>query len=49
MLLYSPENPSKGHQRFVEAVVLFSAPDWSKRLSNFENVVETQFERSFQM
>ena len=39
-------NLSKGHQQFVDAVVLISAPDWSERLSNHENVVVTRFECS---
>ena len=37
-------DPSKDRQRFVDAVVLISAPDGSVRLPNFENVVETAFE-----
>ena len=37
-------NPSKDRQRFVDGIVLISAPDLSKRLSNFENIVEKLFE-----
>ena len=41
-------NPSKGRQWFVDAIVLISALDWSIRLSNFENVVETAFDSAFE-
>ena len=37
-------NPSEDRQRFVDAVVLISAPDWSVKLSNFENLLDTPFE-----
>ena len=37
-------NPNKDRQRFVDAVVSVSAPDWSVKLSNFENLLETPFE-----
>ena len=40
---YSRENPNKSRQRFADAVVLNSAPDWSKKLFNFGNVTETPF------
>ena len=39
-------NPSEDRQRFVDAVVLISAPDWSVKLSNFENLLDTPFEFS---
>ena len=42
--LFSLENPSEDRQRFVDAVVLISAPDWSVKLSNFENLLDTPFE-----
>ena len=42
----SLENPSKDRQRFVDAVVLISAADWSKALLNFENIVQTPFLRT---
>ena len=44
---YSLGNRSKDRQRFVDAIVLISAADWSKTLSNFENVVFTAFESAF--
>ena len=31
-------------QRFVDIIVLVFVLDWSKRLSNFENVVQTPFQ-----
>ena len=37
-------NPSKDHQRFADAIVLISSPDWSQTISNFEIVVEILFE-----
>ena len=37
-------SPNKDRQQFVDAIVLISAPDWSKTLSNFEIVVETPIE-----
>ena len=37
-------NPSKDRQRFVDAIVLIYDSDWSKGLSNFENIVNTPFE-----
>ena len=37
-------NPSKDRERSVDTIILIATPDWSNRLSNFENVVETQFE-----
>ena len=44
--LFSLGDASKDCQRFVDAIVLISAPDWSKRLLNFQNVVQTlAFER----
>ena len=43
----SLENPSKDRQRLADAIVLIAAPGWSNGLSNFENVVETQFESVF--
>ena len=45
---FSLGNPSKDSQRFVDAFVLITAPDWPNRLSNFENVVESQFESVFE-
>ena len=42
-------NPSKDRQRFVDAFVLISAPDWLNRLSNFENVIKTQFDPVLRM
>ena len=42
-------NPSKDRQRFVDADVLISAPDWSVKLPNFENLLETPFEFSLRM
>ena len=36
-------------QRFVDADVLISAPDWSVKLPNFENLLETPFEFGLQM
>ena len=47
--LYSLGNPSKDRQRFVDAVVLISAPDWSVKLSKFENLLETPFEFGLRM
>ena len=44
----SLRNPSKDHQRSVDAFVLIFATDWSNRLSNFEIVTETQFEPAFE-
>ena len=41
---FSLGNPSKDRQQFVDAIVLFYGSDWLKRLSNFENIVETPFE-----
>ena len=43
MFQISLGNPSKDSQRFVDAVVLISAPDWSVRILNFKNVIETRF------
>ena len=37
-------NPHQDRQRFVDAVVLISIPDWFETLSNFVIVVETPFE-----
>ena len=37
-------NLSKDCQRFVDAAVLISAPFWSVKLPNFENLLETPFE-----
>ena len=45
---YSLGNPSKDRQRFVYAIVLISAADWSKMLPNFENVVQMPFESAFE-
>ena len=42
-------NPSKDRQRFVDAVVLISAPDWSVKLSHFENLLDTPFEFGLRM
>ena len=42
-------NPSKDSQRFVDAVVIISAPDWPVRLSNFDNVFDTPFEFGLRM
>ena len=42
-------NPSKDRQRFVDADVLISAPDWSVKLPNFENLLETPFEFGLRM
>ena len=42
-------NPSKDRQRFVDAVVLISASDWSVKLSNCENLLETPFEFGLRM
>ena len=41
---FSLGNPSEDRQRFVDAFVLISAPDWSVKLSNFENLLDTPFE-----
>ena len=41
-------NPSRARQQFGNVSVLISFPDWPHRLSNFENVVETQFEAVFE-
>ena len=41
-------NPIKDCQLFVDAVVLISAPDWSVKLSNFENLLEMPFEFGLQ-
>ena len=38
-------NPIKDRQRFVDTIVLISAADWPKQLSNLENVVQTPFGR----
>ena len=46
--LCSPGNPSKDRQRFVDSV-LISAPDWSIKLPNFENLLETPFEFGLRM
>ena len=45
---HSPGSPSKDRQRFVDAVFLVSAPNWSVRLSKFENLFETPFEFGFE-
>ena len=45
----SLRNPSKDSQRFVDAVVIISAPDWPVRLSNFDNVFDTPFEFGLRM
>ena len=37
-------NTSKDRHRFVDAIVLIHAPDWSNGLLNSENVVVTQIE-----
>ena len=42
--LSSLGNLSKDRQRFVDAIVSISAPDWPRRLSNFENFVEMPFD-----
>ena len=42
-------NPSKDSQRFVDAVVIISAPDWPVRLSNFDNVFDAPFEFGLRM
>ena len=42
-------NPSKDRQRFVDAVVLISAPDRSVKLSNFENPLERPSEFGLRM
>ena len=44
LIQVSVEHPSKDSQRFIEAIVLISPADWSKTVSNFENVVQTPFE-----
>ena len=36
-------NPSKGRQRFLNAIVLISVPDWSNGLSNYKNIIRVQF------
>ena len=41
-------NSSIDCQRFVDAFVSVFAYDWSNRLSNFKNVVETPFEPAFE-
>ena len=38
------ENPCKIRQRFVDASVLMSALNWSKRLSKFKKAVQVSFE-----
>ena len=40
-------NPSKNRQQFVDAIVLISAPDWSKQLSKmpFKSHPSSLFER----
>ena len=48
-LLSSLWNSSKDRQRFVDAVVLISTPDWSVKLSNFENLLETPLEFGLRM
>ena len=47
--VYILGNSGKDRQRFVDAVVLISAPDWSVKLSNFENLLETPFEFGLRM
>ena len=42
-------NPIKDRQLFVDAVVLISAPDWSVKLLNFENLLEMPFKFSLRM
>ena len=49
MYTVSLGNPSKDRQRFVDAVVLISAPDWSVKLSKFENLLEMPFEFGLRM
>ena len=49
MVLHILGNPSKDHQRFVDAVVLISAPDWSVKLSNFKNLLETPLKFGLRM
>ena len=46
--LFSLGHPRKDRQRFFDAIVLIPTPDWSNRLSNFENFVEMQFESVFE-
>ena len=48
ILYNSLGHPGKDRQRFVDAIVLIPAPNWSNELSNFEHVVETQFESVFE-
>ena len=48
-MLYSLGNSSKDRQRFVDADVLISAPDWSVKLQNVENLLETPFEFGLRM
>ena len=45
---FSSGHPSKDRQRFVDSVVLITAPHWPNRLANFETVVEMQFELVFE-
>ena len=45
----SLENPSKDRQRFIDDDVLISARDWSVKLSNFENLLETPFDFGLRM
>ena len=45
---FSLGNHSKDRQRFVDAVILISAPDWSIKLSNFEKL-HSPFEFSLRM
>ena len=42
------ENPTKDRQRFVDTIILIPTLDWSNRLSNLENVVETLIESVFE-
>ena len=50
LTLFSPGNPSKDRQQFVDAVVLLIfAPDWSVKLSNFQNLLETPLEFGLRM
>ena len=49
MLFAVSEILVKDRQRFVDAVVSISVPDWSVKLSNFEDLLETPFEFGLRM
>ena len=48
LTLTSLGNPSKDCQRFVDAIVLAVAPDWSKMLLNFKKTLKCHSNSAFE-